>query len=411
MNNTLLVGLREFRQRVRTRGFILTTLGMPLMFSVIWAVTGFAGNGGSAEPPLQDLAQTEPAATTIGYVDQANLIASMPAQVPAGMFQEYPDIQSADGTLENGDISAYYIVPPNYRETGKLRRVSPRLPMATPDTQLFDWILTSNLFPREAPEQVARLRWPFNRTGPTFVNLSPEGEAGGGDGNSMLPFVVAMAVMIPLFTSGGYLLQSLTQEKSSRIMEILLVSLQPRQLLTGKLLGLGALTLVQYVGWVAIGGLAFVMTGRDAAQPLAGIHLSLGELVLVVPYALGAFTLYAALMAGVGAMAPDMESSRSWVFIISVPMLIPVYLWPSIVGSPNGALAVALSLIPFSAPIAMLMRLTSTVVPAWQIAVSMVLLAVTAVGMIWLMARLFRVQTLLSGESLAVRRVWATLRG
>lgn len=411
MSNTLLVGLREFRQRVRTRGFLLTTLGMPLMFIFIWAVTGFASDGGPAEPPLQDLAQAEPAVAAIGYVDQAALIESMPPQVPAGMFRAYPDVQSADAALANGDISAYYVVPSDYRETGELQRVSPRLPMATPDTQLFDWILVTNLFPGDAPEQVARLRWPFNQTGPTFVNLSPAGETGGGGADSMLPFVVAMAVMLPLFTSGGYLLQSLTQEKSSRVMEILLVSLQPRQLLTGKLLGLGALTLVQYIGWVAIGGLTFVVMGQDTGQLLASINLSLAELALVVPYALGAFTLYAALMAGIGAMAPDMESSRSWVFVISLPMLIPIYLWSSIVGSPNGPLAVALSIVPFSAPIAMLMRMTSTAVPAWQIGVSMALLAATAAGTIWLMARLFRVQTLLSGESLSMGRVWSTLRG
>lgn len=411
MNNTILVGLREFRQRVRNRGFILATLGMPLMFIVIWAVTGFIGDGGAEQQPLQDLTQIEPAATTIGYVDQADLIASIPPQVPADMFQEYPDAQSADQALDNGDISAYYVVPSNYRQTGKLQRVSPRLPMATPDTQLFDWILVSNLFPDESPEDVARLRWPFDRSGPTFTNLSPEGETGGGGVSSMLPFVVVMAVMIPLLTSGGYLLQSLSQEKSSRVMEILLVSLRPRQLLTGKLFGLGALTLVQYAGWVVIGGLALAVTGRDPTQLLAGIDLSLIELVWVAVYALGAFTLYAALMAGIGAISPDMESSRTWVFVISLPMLIPIYLWTAIVSSPNGPLSIALSLIPFSAPIAMLMRLTSTAVPAWQVAASMVILAATGVGTIWLMARLFRVQTLLSGESLSARRVWATLRG
>jgi len=114
---------------------------------------------------------------------------------------------------------------------------------------------------------------------------------------------------------------------------------RPRQLLSGKLLGLGALTLVQYVIWAAIGLLALVVTGRGASQLLSGISLSANELLLVVPYALGGFTLYAGIMAGIGALSPDMESSRTWVFVISLPMIIPIYLWQPIVTSPNGPLA------------------------------------------------------------------------
>ena len=206
-----------------------------------------------------------------------------------------------------------------------------------------------------------------------------------------------------------WLLGSLAQEKSSRVMEILLVSLRPRQLLTGKLLGLGALTLVQYAIWGAIALLALVVTGHDAARLLSGISLSAGEVLLAVPYALGGYALYAGIMAGIGAVAPDMESSRAWIFIISLPMLIPFYLWTVIVSSPNSSLATALSLIPFSAPLTMLMRMTSTTVPTWQIGASLILLVTTGIGMIWLMARLFRVQTLLSGEPLSLRRMWSAL--
>jgi ABC-2 type transport system permease protein len=192
-------------------------------------------------------------------------------------------------------------------------------------------------------------------------------------------------------------------------MEILLVSLRPRQLLTGKLLGLGALTLVQYVIWAAIGLLALVVAGDDGSQLLSTISLSANELLLVVPYALGGFALYAGIMAGIGALSPDMESGRAWVFIISLPMTVPIYLWQPIADSPNGALATVLSLIPFSAPVAMLMRMTSTTVAAWQVGASLILLLITGIGMTWVMARLFRVHTLLSGESLSLRRMWWAL--
>ena len=93
-------------------------------------------------------------------------------------------------------------------------------------------------------------------------------------------------------------------------MEILLVSLRSFPMLAGKLVGLGALTFVQYIAWGAIAGLALAITGQDLAQLLSGISLSLQEAVLIVPYALGGFLLYAGLMAGIGTLAPDLQGSR-----------------------------------------------------------------------------------------------------
>jgi ABC-2 type transport system permease protein len=407
MHKTLVVAVREFRQRIRTRGFLLASVGTPLLLTVVWAFVGAFDTG--LDQPISSLIEAQQFDRTVGYVDQADLIAAVPPPLPERLFRSFPNIEAAEAALARGDIAAYYVVKPDYRTTGEVERVSERLPMAAPDTEWFEWLLINNLLPDASPEEVTRLRWPFNARRPAFVNLGAAGETGGG--NVMLPFLVVIAVMAPLFTSGSYLLQSLAQEKSSRIMEILLVSLRPRQLLTGKLVGLGALTLVQYAIWLAIGGLAAGVTGADPTRLLSSINLTPGELLLGIPYAVGGFALYATLMAGIGALAPDVEGSRAWVFLVSVPMLIPLYLWTAITSAPNGSLAVVLSLIPLSAPIAMLMRITSTSVPTWQIAVSLGLLLIAAIVLIRLMARLFRVHTLLSGESISLRRAWSALHG
>jgi len=413
MRKTLLVALREFRQRVTSRAFLLGAIGTPLILLAIWLFTGGFDIGMADEPPLQQLMEDGQQGRTIGYVDQADLIAGIPEPLPADAFRAYGDLESAQAALERGEIAAYYVVPADYRETGKVERVSLRFPTAPPDTNTFDWVLVSNLYPQAEGDQIRRLRWPFGGGEPAFVLV---GAAEGGETaerqapqDTMLPFVVTFAVMIPLFTSGGYLFQSLTQEKGSRVMEILLVSLRPRQLLTGKLLGLSVLILVQYAIWAAIAGVAITVTGTSVAQLLSGIQLSAGEVLLVLPYALGGFGLYAALMAGVGALAPDTEGSRGWIFLLTLPMMAPIYVWTAIVNAPNGPLALVLSLFPYSAPVGMLMRMTSTAVPAWQLAVSLVLLALAVVGTIWLMARLFRAQTLLSGEPLSVGRFWSAL--
>ncbi|MDX1687362.1 MAG: ABC transporter permease [Candidatus Promineifilaceae bacterium] len=404
----LLVAWREFWQRVRTRGFILSALFTPVLLIVVWATGSFEGGPDETENPLAPPEDEAPA--TVAYVDQANLIERMPPGVPESLFQPMADLAAADGALAEGEIEAYYVIPPDYRETGNVRRISAELPAGPPETAFFDLLLRANLVPDAAPETMARAQSPFQSAELPVEPVRGEEAEETGDAFNMMPFLVAMLVMIPLFTSGSYLLYSLAEEKSNRIMEILLVSLQPRSLLGGKLLGLGALTLVQYVIWIGLGGGALLILGQDLSAITNTINLAPLELVLVLVYALGGYGLYATLMAGLGALSPNMEATRSWVFVITLPMLIPIYLWMVLVNAPNGPLAVALSLIPFSAPIAMLMRMTTTAVPTWQVIASVLLLAATAVFMVWLMSRLFRVQTLLSGEAFSLGRFWRVLR-
>ncbi len=407
MQKTLLIGRHEFRQKVRSRGFWLTSIGVPLVLLVIWAITG--GLGASSVETPDALEAADRPEQTIGYVDQADLVRTIPEPIPEDLFRPFSDVQQAEAALARDDIAAYYVIRPDYRQTGDVRRVSPHFSVNPLDVRWFNRLLTANLLPEVDPDFVDRLRRPFYETGLEFVNVTAEGQTEGQE-NQMLPFLVTIAILVPLFTGGGYLFQSLTQEKSSRVMEILLVSVRPRQLLTGKLLGLSVLTLVQYGIWGAVGLIALIVTGQDVTRLLAEFSLSAIDLVLIVPFALGGFLLYAAMMAGIGALARDVEDGRVWLFVISLPMMIPIYLWAMIAGDPNGIVAVELSLFPFSAPVAMLMRLTSATLPAWQIGVSLGLLLLTAFGMIWLMARLFHARTLLSGESLSVRRFLAVLR-
>lgn len=407
MRKLLLVGWREFRQRVKSRGFVISSILIPLFFIIFWAVAGVSGPETvetQAEEPV------EPVQYTIGYVDQADLIESIPQPIEPGSVREFSSVDLAASALRTGEIQAYYVIPPDYRQSGELRRVSPELPTTPPDIEIFNWILVSNLIPGVTPKEAARLQMPLGPGDVNFVDLTTSVENGAG-GLPILPFLVTIAIMMPLFTSGGYLFQSLIQEKSNRVIEILLVSLRPTSLLGGKMLGLGLLILVQYAIWAAIVGIALLVTRQDPVGILSGVDITAGELLLMVPFALGGFILYAGVMAGIGALSSDTESSRTWLFVISLPILIPIYLWSPIVNDPNGALATVLSLIPFSAPVAMLLRMTSSLVPPWQLAASLLLLLLTGVGVVWLMARLFRAQTLLSGESFSLQRFLNTMQG
>lgn len=408
MNSTILVAKREFLQRVRSRGFLIQLILMPIVLAVVVAFVGFSGAGRPPEAPADAEAPVE----SVGFVDRAEIIQTIPESIPSDLLRRYADMETAAAALAQGEIAAYYVIPEDYRTSGEVRWVGADLPIVPPDTGWFEELLLANVLANADAEYREQLRRPFNVPSLRAVQVEPEPVTNGGSQDlNWIPFIVTLVVLIPLFTAGGYLFEGLVQEKSNRVMELLLVSLKPSALLSGKMLGLSMLVLVQYVVWGAI-GLAILLVARAgpiSAFPLESIDLSVSDVLLMALYALGAYALYAALMAGIGAVTASIENNRIWIFIITVPMLIPIYLWAAIVAAPNGGLAVALSLFPFSAPVAMLMRLTATSVPLWQLAVSLALLFLTALGTIWLMGRLFRAQTLLSGESLSPRRMWAAL--
>lgn len=406
MNKIITIARREFRERVRSRTFLLTAIGTPLILIVVWFFTGDIG--GDAQPPDLGLELGNPGGqTALGYVDHADIITQIPEPVPADMFRPYPDQDAAEQDLKRGLIEAYFLIPEDYLESGALQRISMSVPTSPPDTQAFEYVLLRNQFSELDQARFSRLHRPFQGGGPQFISLAPEEEGvEGGTGNMMLPFVVTMAIMLPLFTGGGYLLQSLTKEKDNKVMEVLLVTIRPRQLLAGKLLGLGVLVLVQYAAWALIAGVLFTILNQEPTALLGSISLTLHELAFVLPFALGGFCLYAALMGGIGALAPDMEGSRMWTFIITLPMMAPIYFWTAITNNPGGLLAQALSYFPYSSPVAMLLRMTVSVIPLWQMALSLGVLAAAVWVTVWAMSRLFHAQSLLSGESLSLARFW-----
>lgn len=406
MNKILVIAKREFSQRVTSRAFLIGAFGTPLILLIIWFFTANIGTG-APRNEMDDPLVGEDQTGRVGYFDLSGIVQSIPEELPEDRYQPFSNQHAAEASLQAGEIEMLYIIPEDYRETGKIQRLSLRLPAAPPETEDFEYILIRNLFPESDLERISRLRQPFNGNDPEFQSLTAEtGNEGARDSFNMMPFIVTMFILLPLFTGGGYLLQSLGKEKGEKVMEVLLVSVRPRQLLTGKLLGLGLLVIVQYAIWLVLGGVAFGLLRGSSPGAFSGLSLSGAEIAVILLFALGGFCLYAALMGGIGALAPDLEGGKSWTFVITLPMMIPLYLWAAIAGNPQGTVALVLSMFPYSAPVAMLLRLTTAAVPAWQIALSLVLLILATGATLAVMTRLFRAQTLLSGESISLNRFW-----
>lgn len=412
MDKLLVIAYREFKERATNRGFLLMTFLLPVFLIGVWAVSGVITIGSEEAQGQSTEAEGSftPEVGAFGLVDRSGLVQTLPEGLPAESMARFENEAPARQALQAGDIAAYYLVPQDYRQSGTVERVSPELPAFPPNVSRFERLLVENLAAEAGSERTGVLLQPLGPGDLQAVTLTPQGEE-GATSFPILPLLVTMAIMVPLFTSGSYLLQSLAEEKDSRIVELLLVSLRPFQMFAGKLLGVSGLILVQYLVWGGAAALVLFVVDVNLVQMLGGFNLSPLELLLALPFALGGFLIYASIMAGLGALAKDMEDSRMWVFLITLPMMLPIYLWFSIASAPNGLVATLLSLFPYSAPVTMVMRMSTTNVPPLEIALSLGLLLLAGLVTLWLVARLFRVQTLLSGESLSAGRMWSALRG
>jgi len=193
-------------------------------------------------------------------------------------------------------------------------------------------------------------------------------------------------------------------------MEVLLLSLRPRELMVGKLFGLGIVALLQMSICLGGGLLAQGGGGQVLRSSLAALTPSF--VLWALAYLTFGYLLYASILGALGSLAPTAREGAQFSFLVMLPLFIPLMLNTIFVESPNGGLATFLSLFPLSAPTSMVTRLASSdAVPAWQPIVGLVGLAVTTFFFISLAARFFRADTLLSSASLTRQRLLGALLG
>jgi ABC-2 type transport system permease protein len=212
--------------------------------------------------------------------------------------------------------------------------------------------------------------------------------------------------------SGNLLFGSLGREKEDRALEVVLLSVRPRWLLAGKLVGLGLAGLLQTAAWVAAVFILFSVGGNTLGLP-PGLRLPVGFLTWSLVFFLGGYVMYASLMAGAGALVPRLKEAGGANFIAMAPLMIGyvVGLVASFTGTTHVGLSVGLSLFPLTAPVLMVMRLTEGGVPAWQMWLSAGLTFATAYFLFRAVAAMFTAQILLSGQPFSFLRYLGALAG
>jgi ABC-2 type transport system permease protein len=399
---------------LRKRSFWLFTFLMPavlLAFNAYYFLQDAGVTFGESEEAAE--VAPEPEMVSVGLVDDAGIVERLPEAVPAGMFQLIADRESALSALEVGDLGQVVYIPPDYVESGDITVYTrdfqltsdqnSGVAMGSPQSWLLPYILTLNLVDEPALADAV-----FNPTPGNMARFHPvapqEPDAGSNLAlarivGSVTPYVYYFILVI----SAGYMMQSVTAEKENRVVEVLLTSAEPRQIMVGKILGMSVVVLLQISVWLAAAAVG--LNRLTQTLDLSSFTVPPGFLIWSVLFLVLGYLLYASVMAAAGAIAPSAREAGQVTWLLIVPLMPTLMFGVEFAENPHGTLALVLSLFPFSAPSAMVTRLAVADIPLWQVLLSLGLLAGTAYLFVSLSARFFRADNLLSDAAFNWKRL------
>jgi len=412
MRNIWIVLRHEFVTTLSQVSFWVMTFLFPLVVVLLTFGSQWIAQsaGQSSSSPSSGTASSSGSTQWYSFIDQARLIKNIPGDVSETMLRRFPDEPSARAAIQAGEIDWYALIPADYLQSGRLIIVQRSFnPLGDTPERFFQYLLAYNL---TGDSNLAAV---ISNPNPSTVihNLAPKTEAPdsqiSGPMRMMLPYATLFILFMLITTSSGLMLRSVSKEKSSRMAEVLLLSIGPRELMSGKLLGLTLVALLQMLVWAG-GSVLFLQQGRSLISGLAQVHLPPGFLAWVMIFFLLGYLMYASLMGAIGTLAPDLREAGQFTFIVIVPLILPMLLYTTFSDAPNGTVATLLSMFPLTAPTAMVTRLASAPVPFWQATASLAGLAITAYLLVLLSARFFRPANLLSTSALKWNVVLAELK-
>ncbi|MCB9459284.1 MAG: ABC transporter permease [Anaerolineaceae bacterium] len=405
IRNIFQVFLYELQRNIRRKGYIFTTFLIPaLLFAGILFFNLIATEDNNSESVVDpnDIVSQFEEINIAGVVDLANIIDQVPESLAERMLK-LPDVETARSALESGTIDIFYVIQPNYLETGEVVLHMPGLQLNLLNDQPIELLIEKTLAGNLDSQLLRRIR---NAASFQEFNLQRDAETdteAREDADFLMVYVFTIAFLMSLFMTNGYLMSSVIEEKENRLIEILMSTLRPFELLSGKILAMGVLGLLQMVIWfvsmfIAL-QIALALPAFEAIPVLLNLQIRWHILPILILYFIVGYLFFAALYSAVGAISGSMREGPQYAVIFTLPAVLPFYFFALVLESPNGPLPVFFSMFPITAPIGMLMRLSITDVPAIEIIISLALLTLAALGAMWMAGRLFRVQVLLTGQT------------
>lgn len=394
----------------RRRAYWLMTLGLPLLALVAFfgyqLITSIAESSQEETDPLS-FTNYDP----IGYVDALSQLPDPAGSPFEGIIVRYASQEEANQAVDAGAISVYYVLADDYLETGHVDFVSKTFSIEGTDKgNLFRAYVINSFLNDEALVPVfVRLQNPVNLT---QHRIGDDGQTTARDENAdfWLAYVFALALLMSTLVASGYLMQSVIEERETRMIEILISSIRPLPLLTGKTLALGLSGFIQILLWLATATFILTQAAKQYVD-LSQLTVSASALVISIIYFVGGYLLIGAGFAAIGTISNNMREGPQLATIITLPSVVPLWFMTLIVNEPNGQMAVILSLIPLTAPMTMVMRASLITIPLIELVSSMALMVVGIALMLWIAARLFRINNLLAGNTPKLRDIPRLLFG
>lgn len=405
---------REYLERVRSRWFVIATLAGPLLFVAIAGLPLLtAGSSGPTELVVVDrtgrlLATVRPGLEAVGYsVTSVTGADTRAERDPAGV---------RSGSIRDGRLFGVLVLDSATLATGSARLTVANALSPLREVALRQVVAQSALVDRlssDAPEALALLSG-----GSLEVDiLDARVEVEGSD--FIFAYLGSFLLYMTLLFYGVAVMRSVVEEKTSRIVEVILSSVRPIELMLGKILGVGAVGLTQLgiwalsVGVLAEVGLPRLLAARPELAALAefdAVAPSTGQLILFLAFFLGGYFLYSSLYAAVGAMANSDQEAQQAQAPLVILMIVPAVILPGVLENPESAMAVWTSLVPFFAPVLMFARAVSGWASAAEVTAALAGIAVTTVVVAWIGGRIYRVGILMTGKRPSMRQLWRWVR-
>ena len=395
---------REYLERIRSKAFLIGTLVGPVLmagFMVLPSVLMAKQRGKPLRVAVLDesvgLRTTiEEALRSRTEEGRRRFDVRAPGDGGAALVRERLKAQVLGGSLDG-----YLYLPKDALERSVAeyygKNVSNVMDLGLMDRAIEDALIGVRL--RDAGVGDGRARDVMRRLELKTIRLSASGEREDRGASFFLSMILMMTLYTTVAMWGAALMNGVIEEKTNRVVEVIVSSVSPTELFAGKLLGIGAAGLTQFLVWTVFmlglslyGGAVAVMGGMKLPeiQPLV--------LALFVVFFLLGYFLYGAMYAAVGAAVNSQQEAQSLVFPVMMPLVFGVMLFPMVLSSPDSGLAVFCSFVPFWTPLLMFLRVTTLTPPLWQVLLSIVLTTATVVLLNWAAARIYRVGILMYGK-------------
>lgn len=414
MNKLLLIIQREYTTLVARKSFIVITLLIPFLFVAIGAVPVLISewnNSGSAEA----VTVIDETGRLAGVIPDTESFRFIPLKGEAGSTDVKGFFDQAGDSM-----SALVVIPANVLDSAKVNIYSKstvNMALVSHVTESLNDTLTAvKIASMGVPNLDKMVKEAQVDIDVNSVKLSDDGTESEASTTAamVLGMVLAFITYMFVLTYGAMIMNSVIEEKTNRIVEVIVSSCKPFQLMMGKIIGVALVGLTQFLIWailisVAVGGLG-ISLANDQMSDLAVVFNAIQSVNLVsiftcfVVYFLGGYLLYASLFAGFGSAVDQASDASQFTSPIIIVMVVALYAGIGCMENPNGSMAMWCSMIPFTSPIVMMVRLPYDV-PFWQIAVSVALLYGTAFGLVWVSSRIYRIGILRYGKKFTFKEI------